>query len=57
MKRYANFIQEEMNLDVYYIESIDSISDIRLLIANLKEIGVKQINYIDPVDTDGFKKD
>ena len=50
MKRYANFIQEEMNLDVHYIESIDSISDIRLLIANLKEIGVKQINYIDPVD-------
>ena len=56
MKRYANFIQEEMNLDVHYIESIDSISDIRLLIANLKEIGVKQINYIDPVDN-GFKKD
>ena len=50
MKRYANFIQEEMNLDVHYIESIDSISDIRLLIANLKAIGVKQINYIDPVD-------
>ena len=23
MKRYANFIQEEMNLDVHYIESID----------------------------------
>ena len=50
MKRYANFIQEEINLDVHYIESIDSISDIRLLIANLKERGVKQINYIDPVD-------
>jgi deoxyribodipyrimidine photolyase-related protein len=50
MKRYANFIQEEMNLDVHYIESIDPISDIRLLIAKLKEIGVKHINYIDPVD-------
>jgi len=50
MKRYANFIQEEMNLDVHYIESIDPISDIRLLIAKLKEIGIKHINYIDPVD-------
>ncbi len=50
MKRYANFIQEEMNLDVHYIESIDPISDIRLLIDKLKEIGVKHINYIDPVD-------
>ena len=50
MKKYANFLKEKMNIDVHYIESIDSISDIRLLIANLKEIGVKQINYIDPVD-------
>ena len=50
MKRYANFIQEEMNLDLHYIESIDPISDIRLLIDKLKEIGVKHINYIDPVD-------
>ena len=50
MKRYANFIKEEINLDVHYIESINPISDIRLLISKLKEIGVKHINYIDPVD-------
>lgn len=50
MKKYANFLKREMNVDVHYIESIDSISDIRLLIPKLKKIGVNHINYIDPVD-------
>ena len=50
MKKYANFLKREMNIDVHYIESIDSISDIRLLIPKLKKIGVNHINYIDPVD-------
>ena len=50
MKKYADFITKEMKVDVHYIESIDSLSDIRLLIPELKKNGVKHINYIDPVD-------
>ena len=50
MKKYADFIIKEMKVDVHYIESIDSLSDIRLLIPELKKNGVKHINYIDPVD-------
>ena len=50
MKKYADFLIKEMNIDVRYIESNDSISDIRLLLPKLKEIGVKHINYIDPID-------
>jgi len=49
MKKYADYLKEE-KYDVCYIESIESISDIRLLIPKLKKNGVKQINYIDPVD-------
>ncbi len=40
-----------MNVDVRYIESIDSMSDIRLLLPKLKKLGVKHINYINPVDS------
>ena len=49
MKKYADYLKEE-KYDVCYIESIEPISDIRLLIPKLKKNGVKQINYIDPVD-------
>ena len=51
MKKYADFLTKEMNIDVHYIESIDSLSDIRLLLPKLKKNGVKHINYIDPVDS------
>ena len=50
MKKYADFLIKEMKFDVHYIDSIDSLSDIRLLIPALKN-GVKHINYIDPVDS------
>ena len=40
MKKYADFLVEEMNIDVFYIESIDSISDIRLLLSKLKKMGL-----------------
>ena len=51
MKKYADFLRKEMNVDVRYIESIDSMSDIRLLLPKLKKLGVKHINYINPVDS------
>ena len=38
MKKYADFLIKEMNIDVRYIESIDSISDIRLLLSKLKKM-------------------
>lgn len=50
MKRYADFIQNEKNIEVHYIEATQNISDIRLLIPQLKEQGIEHINYIDPVD-------
>tara|TARA_B110000977_G_scaffold195187_1_gene273145 strand:+ start:2314 stop:3801 length:1488 start_codon:yes stop_codon:yes gene_type:complete len=50
MKRYADFIRKEKNLEVYYIEATQDISDIRLLIPELKAEGIEQVNYIDPVD-------
>ena len=51
MKKYADFLIKEMNINVHYIESIDSLSDIRFLLRKLKKNGVKHINYIDPVDS------
>ncbi|MDG1476472.1 MAG: cryptochrome/photolyase family protein, partial [Vicingaceae bacterium] len=50
MKRYADFLRKEKNFEVHYIEATQNISDIRLLIPELKAKGVEQINYIDPVD-------
>jgi len=50
MKRYADFLQKEKNINVYYVEAIEEISDIRLLIPELKNKGVEHINYIDPTD-------
>ena len=51
MKCYADFLQEEKNLQVTYVEAIEEISDIRLLLPELKSRGVEHINYIDPTDT------
>ena len=50
MKCYADFLENEKNIKVHYIESIHKLSDIRLLITALKEKGVEHINYIDPTD-------
>ena len=50
MKKYADFIIKEMKVDVHYIESIDSLSDIRLLIPELKKTELNTLIYIDPVD-------
>jgi len=47
MKRYANFLQTAKALKVHYIDAIQDISDIRLLIPELKRQGVEHINYID----------
>lgn len=50
MKRYADFLQKDKKNEVIYIEAIEAISDIRLLIPKLKKEGIKEINYIDPTD-------
>ena len=50
MKRYADFLQKDKNFKVYYVESTELISDIRLLIPELKRQGVTHVNYIDPTD-------
>jgi len=49
MKHYEAFLTSK-NVEVIYIESIDTISDIRELIPFLKSKGITNINYIDPVD-------
>ena len=50
MKRYADFLKNEKNLEVHYVESADKNSDIILLIPHLKFQGVESLYYIDPVD-------
>jgi deoxyribodipyrimidine photolyase-related protein len=50
MKCYTNFLQKVKHFEVNYIDSITSLSDIRLLIPELKNLGFDQINYIDPTD-------
>lgn len=56
--------KKEKGFKVNYIESIEAISDIRVLIKALKKEGVEQVNFIDPVDnwlqkrlTKGFEED
>jgi deoxyribodipyrimidine photolyase-related protein len=50
MKRYEDFLRKDKNCDVYYVEAIEAISDIRKLIPQLKNQGIEHINYIDPTD-------
>lgn len=50
MKRYEAYLQENKNIEVIYIEATQAISDIRLLIPELKRQGIEQVNYIDPTD-------
>ena len=50
MKRYASFLKARTNAEVQYFEAAGAFSDIRILIPELKRLGVEKINYIDPVD-------
>ena len=50
IKQYADFLQKEKSIEVRYIEAIETFSDIRLLIPELKNQGIEHINYIDPTD-------
>ncbi len=50
MKRYADFLRKNKNLEVHYVEAIEDISDIRQLIPELKRQGIVHVNYIDPTD-------
>lgn len=50
MKRYTDFLRKDKNLEVNYVEATEVISDIRLLIPELKRQGIQHINYIDPTD-------
>ena len=49
MKHYEAYLRCK-NTEVTYVDSTESISDIRTLIPYLKSIGIDEINYIDPVD-------
>lgn len=50
MKSYASYLKEEKNYEIHYIDATKDISDIRLLIPELKKQGFDHINYIDPTD-------
>ncbi|MFT4661245.1 MAG: deoxyribodipyrimidine photolyase-related protein [Patiriisocius sp.] len=50
MKRYADYLMKDRSIEVHYIEAIDTMSDIRLLIPELKRNGIEHINYIEPTD-------
>ncbi|MBT8307135.1 MAG: cryptochrome/photolyase family protein [Maribacter sp.] len=49
MKQYEAFLKS-LNFEVHYVESTERISDIRLLIPHLKDLGITKIQYIDPTD-------
>jgi len=49
LKKYEQYLIS-LGYEVKYIESTHKLSDIRILIPKLKELGVQQINYIDTVD-------
>ena len=50
MKRYADFLTQQKNKEVTYVEATQKISDIRELLPALKKQGISHINYIDPTD-------
>ncbi|MEP7264508.1 MAG: cryptochrome/photolyase family protein [Bacteroidota bacterium] len=49
MKQYAHYLQQK-GYEVNYIEATENRSDVRMLIEELAEEGVKQINYFDTSD-------
>ena len=50
MRNYANYLKEHLSSEVHYIDTTKDISDIRLLLPELRKKGVEHINYIDPTD-------
>jgi len=50
MKPYEDFLRKDKNFEVHYVEATEEISDIRILIPELKHLGIQHINYIDPTD-------
>ncbi|MGB5323540.1 cryptochrome/photolyase family protein [Lutimonas sp.] len=49
MKSYEHYLQS-LGFEVCYVEAIEELSDIRKLIAELKQQDIVEINYIDPTD-------
>lgn len=49
MKSYAHYLMEN-KISVEYIEAIDSLSDVRLLIQQLAEKGITRLHYTDSTD-------
>ena len=49
MKSYENYIKS-LGFELFYVEAIEERSDIRKLIAELKQQKVATITYIDPID-------
>ena len=50
MKWYLDFLRDEKNYNVTYVNATEVIADVRELIPALKEEGISYINYIDPTD-------
>lgn len=49
MKRYADYLKEQQ-AEVEYVEATDERSDVRKLMASLKNKGISEIHFIDPTD-------
>ncbi len=49
MKSYEHYLQS-MGFEVCYVEAIEERSDIRKLIAELKQQGIAKISYVEPTD-------
>ena len=49
MRKYADFLLEQ-NKEVVYVNATETISDIRLLLPELKKRGIQEIHFIDPTD-------
>ncbi|MDN3643762.1 cryptochrome/photolyase family protein [Lutimonas halocynthiae] len=49
LKSYESYLKS-LGFEVCYVEATEDRSDIRLLIAELKQNGIKEISYIDPSD-------
>jgi len=49
MRSYKNYL-EEKGIKVHYIDSINKLSDVRVLLQNLEKEGVREIHVIDPTD-------
>ena len=49
MRKYADFLLKQ-NKEVVYVNATETISDIRLLLPELKKRGIQEIHFIDPTD-------